>query len=96
MEPELLPCALNLLKRKRKDDADEIHVEQMTENDGKPENLQLKECNNKINKSKVVSNNKKKLKCMKNLEACLELLESNTSVLKEKREQGEYSIRIWF
>ncbi|KAK6643204.1 hypothetical protein RUM43_004708 [Polyplax serrata] len=99
LEPDLLPCALNLLKRKRKEDengsdccSEQIEIEINTS-----EGIQQKECNIKGTKPKLLPNNKKKVKCMKNLEASLELLDLNNDTLKEKKEQAfaeNYLMRV--
>lgn len=94
LEPELLPCALNPQKRKRKED-DNDNVNRAVndfgnENDGKVfQSCQGKDFCNKQSK-KLFTNNKKKIKYLKNVKDSIELLEFNASAFKEKREQGKY------
>ncbi|KAL0278504.1 UNVERIFIED_CONTAM: hypothetical protein PYX00_000315 [Menopon gallinae] len=91
VESELLPCALNIQpKRKREetDNVEEISKQVIVVSDDKISKVSsVKDGAIKISKSKISSSSKGK-KYLKNIEATFALLKPQTEALREKREQA--------
>lgn len=95
LEPELLPCALNL-NSKMKDESEVVNesaTEQVPDNEEKLLGSPTTKENSsgpKPNKSKlIVTNTKKKMKYFKNIEATLDLLVPELIASKDKREESK-------